>query len=82
MFFVYILYSKIHNRIYIGMTENLELRLSQHNLGQNQSTKAYVPWIMVYNESFETRIQAREKEIKFKTSSGRRFIRNNYLNKR
>jgi hypothetical protein len=45
-------------------------------------SKAYVPWIMVYNESFETRIQAREKEIKLKTSSCRRFIRNNYLIKR
>ena len=69
----------MHDRIYIGMTENIELRLSQHNLGQNQSTKAYIPWNMVYNEQFETRIQAREKDIKFKTSSGRRFIRKNYL---
>ena len=79
MFFVYILYSKLHDRIYVGMTENIELRLSQHNLGQNTSTKAYVPWMLIYKEQFETRIEARIKEKKFKTSSRRRFIRKNYL---
>ena len=61
------------------MTENIELRLSQHNLGQNTSTKAYVPWMLIYKEQFETRIEARIKEKKFKTSSRRRFIRKNYL---
>jgi putative endonuclease len=79
MFFVYVLYSKDHDRIYIGMTEDITKRIIQHNLGQNTSTRPYLPWTIVHSEPFETRSDAREKEIKLKTSSGRRFIRKNYL---
>jgi len=79
MYFVYVLYSKVFDRIYIGMTQNISNRLQEHNSGQNTSTKAFVPWEMVYIENLETRILARAKEIKLKSSSGRRFIRKNYL---
>jgi len=79
MYFVYVLYSRVFDRIYIGMTQNISNRLQEHNTGQNTSTKAFVPWEMVYIEILETRILARAKEIKLKSSSGRRFIRKNYL---
>ena len=75
MYFVYVLYSRVFDRIYIGMTQNISNRLQEHNTGQNTSTKAFVPWEMVYIENLETRILARAKEIKLKSSSGRRFIR-------
>jgi len=79
MYFVYVLYSRLYDRIYIGMTQNIFHRLDEHNAGQNKSTKAFVPWEMVHFENLETRMLAREKEIKLKSSSGRRFIRKNYL---
>jgi hypothetical protein len=34
---------------------------------------------MIHQEQFETRNEAKEKEVKLKTSSGRRFIRKKYL---
>ncbi|MBK8346943.1 MAG: GIY-YIG nuclease family protein [Saprospiraceae bacterium] len=79
MYFVYVLYSRLHDRIYIGMTQNITHRLKEHNAGQNKSTKAFVPWEMVHVENMESAALAREKEIKLKSSSGRRFIRKNYL---
>ena len=79
MFYVYVLYSDSYDRLYIGMTIDLSYRLDEHNKGQNKSTKAYLPWIMIHSEELPSRILAREKEIKLKSSSGRRFIRKNYL---
>ncbi|MBK9152094.1 MAG: GIY-YIG nuclease family protein [Saprospiraceae bacterium] len=75
MFFVYVLYSEAFDRIYIGITDNLDRRLSQHNNGYNPPTKSFRPWKVVFYEQYETRSEARDKEKKLKTSSGRRYIR-------
>ena len=61
------------------MTKNIKNRLLEHNAGQNKSTKAFLPWEMIHFENLETRMLARQKELKLKSSSGRRFIRKNYL---
>jgi putative endonuclease len=46
MFFVYILFSKKLNRYYIGTTDNVEKRLSEHNsrLYVNSFTTRGIPW--------------------------------------
>jgi hypothetical protein len=41
MFFVYIIRSTIDGRSYVGITENVENRLTQHNKGMTFSTKGY-----------------------------------------
>jgi len=46
-FCVYILYSKSHQRYYIGQTADLTKRLIRHNSGYESSTKPYAPWEMV-----------------------------------
>ncbi len=79
MIFVYVLYSKEFDRLYIGMTNNLERRFVEHNTGKNKSTKAYLPWVKIHKESFETRMEARKREKYLKTYRGRMFIRKNYL---
>ena len=61
------------------MTKNIQNRLLEHNAGQNKSTKAFLPWEMIHFENLESRMLARQKELKLKSSSGRRFIRKNYL---
>ncbi len=79
MHFTYVLYSQNHDRLYIGMTKDIDRRLKEHNSGKNRSTKAYIPWIMIYIEDFETAFEARQKEIKLKSSSGRKWIRKNLM---
>ena len=69
-YFVYILQSKKNNKFYIGFSDDVERRLSQHNAGRNKSTKSGVPWELRYQEEFDDRKKAmnREKEIKDKKS--------------
>ena len=79
MYFVYILYSKKFERYYTGHSKDCEDRLKDHNRGKVRSTKAYVPWEIVYTEKFETKSEAyrREMEIKsYKTGEAfRKLIR-------
>ena len=77
MFYVYVLYSNDFDRYYVGMTKYLENRLNEHNLGKMKSTKAFIPWIMVHNEVFETRLLARQREKYLKSGAGRRWRKQN-----
>ena len=75
MFIVYILHSEKHDRTYVGFTNNLERRLREHNSGHSKSTKAYKPWIVIYQEEVDTRLKAREREKFLKSGIGRDFIK-------
>ena len=69
-YYVYILQSRKNNKFYIGFSDDVERRLSQHNVGRNKSTKSGTPWEIKYLEEFDDRKKAmnREKEIKDKKS--------------
>jgi putative endonuclease len=66
MFFVYAIQSTIHSYIYIGLTENVETRVAQHNSGRVKSTKPYRPFKLIYAEIAKDRLNAREIEKKAK----------------
>ena len=75
MFYVYILYSVVVDRYYIGQTSNLEQRVVRHNNGENKYTKFGIPWKLVYKESFDSRAEAMEREKKLKSSESRDILR-------
>ena len=75
MYFVYAIQSKIDNRLYVGFTDNLERRIGEHNSGRTKSTKAYIPWELVYFESVENRIDARNREKYFKSGCGKEQLK-------
>ncbi|RDY60892.1 GIY-YIG nuclease family protein [Flagellimonas nanhaiensis] len=77
MFYVYVLYSQKSNRYYVGLTTNIKRRLNEHNNGKNASTKAFLPWKVIYNESFDTRLEARRREKYLKTAAGRKWRKAN-----
>ena len=66
MFYIYILHSKINKDLYIGFTEDLRKRFKEHNNKEIKSTKAYCPWILIYYESYLSKLDAtkREKQLK------------------
>jgi putative endonuclease len=66
MYLVYIIKSLKVLRYYIGSTENVDRRLSDHNSGKVKSTKAFKSWELVYSERFDTKSDAikRERQIK------------------
>ena len=70
MFFVYIIFSEKLNRYYVGHTEDIVVRLNQHNSGFSSFTAKAKDWKLVYSEIFKTREAAhkREREIKAKKS--------------
>ena len=74
MYFVYILYSKSFDRYYVGHCEDVDVRLKRHNNKGVPSTKAYVPWELVYSENFTTRGEASSREKFIKQKKSRRYI--------
>ena len=74
MFYTYIIYSESKNSYYIGHTHNLVLRLERHNSGWSRSTKAGIPWKLVYNEEHETKSKAMQREYAIKRMKSRKNI--------
>ena len=72
MIFVYAIYCLKEKRIYVGLTENIEVILKQHNTSKTKSTKAYIPWKLFYQECCENRTEARNREVYLKNASGKR----------
>jgi len=76
MFFAYALKSQIRNYIYVGLTNDVDRRLIEHNSGYNKKTKAYKPFKLIYSEKFQTRQEARLKEKYLKSGIGKEFLKN------
>jgi putative endonuclease len=74
-FYVYVLFSRVYVRMYIGQTNNLERRLTDHNRGYNAATKRYIPWELLFYEEFSSREEAVHREKYWKRTDSRRKIR-------
>ena len=79
MYFTYVLYSRTYDQIYVGHTDDLKFRFQKHNSGLVKSTKRYIPWELIYYETFPTRSQAMKREKQLKSHKGRKFIRETLL---
>ncbi len=76
MFFVYALYSKEYDKIYIGFTSNPEARVDHHNNPNNQGwTARYQPWMLIHLEPFLTKSEAMAREKQLKSARGRQFVK-------
>jgi len=67
MYYVYILASRRHGTLYIGVTNSLQKRLAEHRSGKGLSfVKTYGVYRLVYVEAFERAEEAitREKQLK------------------
>ncbi len=71
MHYVYILKNE-KGWHYIGMTENVDKRLSFHNLGKVKSTKGHRPFRVVYQEEFPSMELARAREVFLKKNAKER----------
>lgn len=79
MYIVYVLKSNKNNFIYVGSTEDIEIRLKLHNSGKVKSTKPYKPWELMEIREFETRSQAMKEEMFFKNWPTKRIIKKEIL---
>ena len=74
-YFVYAIVSMKDNRIYVGISEDVDRRINEHNKGRVSSTKAYIPWTLFYSEFTGAAKKAREMEIYYKSAAGKRKLR-------
>ncbi len=80
MYFVYLLRSiSSPEKIYIGLTKNIKLRLEEHNLGLSYHTAKYKPWSLVNFSGFTSKDKAARFEQYLKSGSGRVFIKRHLM---
>ena len=64
---VYLIQNSKTLELYIGKTNNLERRLSEHNAGKQTATKRLDGnWTLVYAEAYRDKKDADERELKLK----------------
>ena len=74
MYSVYILYSYSIDRYYVGYTNDLERRLSEHNRKKSKYTDAGIPWTLVYYEEYASKKEAMNREKFIKNKKSKQYI--------
>jgi predicted GIY-YIG superfamily endonuclease len=76
MFYIYVLQSiNFPDQTYIGFTQDLNHRLSEHNAGTSKHSSKFKPWKITFYIAFETQEQAIYFEKYLKSCSGRTFMK-------
>ena len=79
MFYVYLIKSIPYpEQKYIGQTDDLKKRLTQHNAGYSIHTAKYKPWELVNYFAFSSKDAALEFEQYLKTGSGYAFAKKHF----
>jgi putative endonuclease len=78
---VYVIYSEKFDKIYVGMTSDLEKRVFAHNNLPKGWTKSFRPWKLIFSETFAEKAEALKREKALKTHQGRAFIRKHILHR-
>jgi len=76
MYYVYILRSLINGKLYTGSTENIQRRFEEHNTSRSNATKHGRPFELIYQEVYDSRSQAYQREMYLKTGKGREKLKN------
>ncbi len=74
MHFVYLLESEaVAGQRYVGLTNDVEARLAEHNSGKSTHTNKFKPWRIVTYVAFTDRAKAETFERYLKSGSGHAF---------
>jgi len=74
-YYVYILQSLKNKSLYVGYTTNLRERFKKHNAGKNFATKPFIPYRLIFYESFLDRKDAKNREVYLKSGWGLKSIK-------
>ena len=80
MYYIYVLRSQKDGKFYIGYTENIDRRISEHNAGKVKSTKYRIPFELVYFEACRDQNDALHREKYLKSNYGHRYLKNRLKN--
>ena len=80
MYYVYSIQSENNpDKYYVGLTTDIERRLTEHNAGKSIHTNKFRPWKIVVYTAFIDKSRAEKFEAYLKTSSGRAFAKKRLL---
>jgi putative endonuclease len=71
---MYILRSASTGRYYVGSSNDLKRRVSEHVRSHSLATRGRGPWKLVYEEPFDTLLEARRREFKIKRWKSAKLI--------
>jgi putative endonuclease len=66
------------DRIYVGLTRNLDYRIKAHNQGQSPHTSKYRPWEVLVALTFTDDQKAEKFERYLKSGSGQAFLNRHF----
>ncbi len=75
MYYVYAISSLSRTYIYVGLTNNKNRRINEHQKGHNKTTRAYRPFKVILVEKYKTRQEARKREKYLKSGVGKEFLK-------
>ena len=78
MYYVYAVYNRENQKIYIGQTKDLEGRIRLHNnkeFARSYTSRFSGIWELIYKEELGTRKESLEREKQLKSFRGREFIK-------
>ncbi|MCX5694748.1 MAG: GIY-YIG nuclease family protein [Candidatus Omnitrophica bacterium] len=75
MFYVYVLLNDAKTRTYTGVSDDVDERLKEHNSGRVKSSSSYRPYKVIHTEFFTTLSEARQREKFYKSTTGRRRLK-------
>jgi len=81
-YYTYILKSLNHPKTYVGITNNVDSRLKEHNSGKTKSTKAFAPYFVLHSEVYDSRLEARKREKYLKSGAGREWIKRMFFSEK
>ena len=79
MFYVYIIQSQNDGKLYKGFTSNLKKRIKAHNQGEVKSTRNRRPFILLYQEEYESKKEALKREKFLKSLKGGKTLKNKLI---
>ena len=82
-YFVYAIYNRQNDKIYIGQTKDINLRLRLHNekIFKGYTARYTGVWEVVYREECSDRQAALVREKQLKSYQGRKYIKGLIKNK-
>ena len=69
------------DKLYIGLTANVERRITEHNRDERGYTKQYAPWELEVSIGFKDKKVAEDFERYLKSGSGHAFLKKRLLPK-
>ncbi|MBC8400727.1 MAG: GIY-YIG nuclease family protein [Candidatus Marinimicrobia bacterium] len=78
-FTVYIIIS-LEGYTYVGYTNNLNRRLTEHNSGKHGYIKKGSCWKVIYSETCSSRKEARKREKYLKSHAGKERLKRRGIN--